>query len=909
MTSHILVSPLKSETNTTTDPLRKTRIIPRALFQEATDDQTEQSSLSDKYGYNLEKPGLFCNITQFIETRRTVEAIDALIGSDDTEGIEIVKATLKIQNHQKKIAELGMILFYLDRDHKVPNAESFVYQRAIEINEEVQRYISQHKEAQVSPLIPSGKTHYILRAISHMVMTSDQKFNVGGVLAIKQMLHDPEMILSKYIQPEHRQHILSIADNLLKDPALQQVIERKATVHKELENLIRLDLKLHPEQEVKSAHIVYDVLMALFSDVRQKDDPNCYAIAALVYTTENYTFKFFETTLQWLSNGHVTISEHYTLPLKPLVDKRLIYFHDLSCRLEYESALAVAPIEHIKSTLSLDDEAALKVDSPKTVKGSLSRLLQENKATDLIPYAEQLYVAYKCNTLNMLHLAVIEMTYMNESSIDRDGFHKVSSNKRAFINICLDAITRARRIRSNYSPAFLRELRKRLTGILWFENCNEQKIDVISRTVISQTGVVRAFEGNARALAKVFQDSLRIFSFDGESFQLINRVTDLQRILTKAVGETASAVEQVSKGCFRGTKESMEIAIATHNFRVQITNYCSTQIKRRGIRGVHLNRADLFLLRQVGGQPHVSLKLVYDIDVTKVLISDNKTPYTLMANLIEKIPTFDQAIFSTTPKVMLFTPGHHIWTLNPYSWSILLANQKGFYDFIQQTVFFPVKRKLRSSIPQTVMQRVIDTYTKSPVRRRKLENEFIGKKMSYETFLDNFLSSVNVSSGDWAKEVSNQCFSEIHLTRPALSRTLRTLEITISSRQYHQLFDSLPKEGIQPYILARKLRQKLIEQKISIKHHYDIERALCQVDGQPVSFIIGDSNWLQKNTEDPYHIEFCIGYDWVKNTLVIRTRYKDHEIIEDRRSYTDVQVQFPPVLLKSDREEVSIIKI
>lgn len=813
----------------------------------ATKKPAPPPSLSDKYEYNLERPGLFCNNEDFIELRKTVEAIDELIGPENSDVIETVRNTLLIMDHRRKMSELGMILFYLDRDKILPVTDSLVFYRAQEIHEEVQHRILQHKEAQVSKLVPTGKTHYILSALSNMVITSNQKFNKGGVLAIKKILCDPEMFLSKYLQAEHRQHLLTIADNILNDSALQEIIEIKTTAHKDLENLIRLDLKLHPEQEVKSCHIMHDILTALFSDIRQKDNPNCYAIAALIYTSENYTLRFIERTLHWLEHGHITISGHYTHPLKPLVNKRLMEFQDLSYDLDNERAFNTAPIQHIKT------------------------IHTESK--------NLYYSTYKFNTLNVLHMTAIELSYTNEGLGTQDSYTKISVQKIELIEACINAIRQATsRRNSNCPPEFLNTLRKKLTGSIWLENCNKEKVVVIGQKVISPTRTIERFEGNTATLSQVFQNSTRVLSSDGKTHHPISRVTDLQRILSKTVKETA------------GSTKSMTDAIANDHFRVIITNYCSRQIGKSGIKGMNLNRADLFLLKQEGGFPHIALKLVYKINLLEVRIKNNSTPYKLMKNLVKTIPTIDSAIRSS-PKVIVFAPAHHTWTLNPYLWRTLSANQTGFYNFIQQTVFNPAKRKLCSTIDENVIHRVINAFEKTPLDKRRIKKEFLGKKMTYGMFRDRLLEFPNILSDSHPNEMINIFFSEIHLTRHTLTRTLNKLGITIPSEIFHQIYNSLPKEGTQPYIMARKLRQKLINEKITIKHPYDIERALCQVKEQPMSFIIGDYNWLQENTEDPYHIELCIGYNWVKNNLEIRKRFKYHERIEDEKKYTIIGIQ------------------
>ena len=910
MTSSILSSPLKQQTEMAS--IRRNNGVSRALFSDDEAIPPTEQTLSEKYQQNLDRPSVFCNADEFFSIQNMVEAIDIAIAerlpeSDKDTVIERVTSTLKMEDYSIKMAELGLILFYIDRDLMTPSTESLIRYRAEEMNNEVCNYIEQHTDAKASSLIPTGKTHYILRALSHMIMTSEQKFNKGGGIAINCILETPELFLSQYLQPEHRQHILTIVNELIHDEAFQVIIGRKAIVHPDLENLIRIDLKLHPSIRVQSAHIIYDVLMALFADIRQKDNPNCYAVAALIYTTENYTHKFVEKTLKWLEQGYISISDQYTLPLKPLVDKRLVYLNDLSCLAVYEGVLGVAPIEHIRGALKLEESTSSMPTNPISIRDTLSRLLKENDATELLPYAEQLYVAYKYNTLILLHLTVVEMTYMNGSIDDVYGYKHVAFHKRSFIATCINAIGHAYKRPASYSPIFINELRKRLTGTLWLENCNEQKIDITDRSVILLTRDIYSFQGNSHELASVFRASLRVFAFDNNTYEPIDKITDLQRTLINAVTETERSIKPKISGSFRGTKFSIIDSISSHRFRVEVTNYCSDQINRRGIRGVHLNRANLLLLKQVGGKPGSSLKLVYDIDVTKVRIEDCDTPYQLIANLQKKLPSFDQRIFESTPKVLLFTPGHHIWTLNPKSWSMLLAHKKGFYNFIQETVFDPVRAKLRNAVPQKVIKKIIEHYTDDFETRRLLAAEFKHRGLSYQQFINEFPYYPFVRNTGRAIEVINACFSEIHLTKRDLSLTLKKMNIQISSLEFHKLFDSLPQEGAQPYILARTLRQKMIEQKIAIVNHYDVERTLCQVDKQPISFLIGDSNWLHKNTEDPYHLELCIGYDYGQNTLVIKVRYKNNEKIEDNRDYREVEIQYPPVLLKSDRKEPLIL--
>ncbi len=899
-TSPHLVSPLSKGTPTYQRRNLQGTSVARVLFPEPSDSSESTKTLSELYQFNLDTPGILCDGSEFFEIREAVEAIEAVISRIAPPNIQDelrtrVTRILRILGHSEKLAELGMVLFYLDRDRDLPESSSLVSFRSKELNEEVKRYIEAHRSAGANPLIPSGKTHYLMRAFSHMALTSSQVYNRGGLAAIQQLLNDPSYQIAIYLQPEHLQHLVAVIGHFLSNPAFKALIETPATIHPDLKDIIRLDLKLHPEHPIRSTHILYDAIMSMFTDIRQKEAPNCYAIAALIYTIENDPLKYLEMTLRWLKQGYASFGERFALPIKPLVEKRFLYVNDLNCRLKFEDTIGLAPFQHISGTLGLGPTEAASSDTPVSIRSTLSRLLQENDFSEHLPYAERMYIAYKINGLILVHLAIGEMTFMNISRRITPDFPKVSTVKRSFITACLSEI--AKIAETPVPQMFRSKLIEKLTSVLWLENCNEQQVDVKQGAVWVRAQRVANFTGDLFRLASVFESSLRVFAFSKNKYTLINTISDLQQTLVETSRNTVKEAERGLGSSFERSHRLICNAVNTHAFRVHISNYCSHQIKERKISGVHLNKADLLLLKQVGGLPDDVLKLVYGIDVSIVEITDNNTPYQLVRNLLRKIPVIDTDRFTTARKVLLFAHNHHIWTLNPYSWRFLMSNRREFHRFIEETVFKRVKRKMNRPVPQQIINKAIDRCTVDRLKRRALQSEFQEcRDLTYHTFASKFVHSKHLASSVRASEVINEVYEEIWVSKQSLSGVLRRLNLRISRDKFHMLYDALSHDGAKPYVLARQLRKKMIEFGISIKHPYDIEHALCESHNEPLTFPIGDSNWLHDYTEDPYHVELCIGYHYEKNTLVLKNRYKDFEEIDTPYRYSTIEIQYPPDL-------------
>ncbi len=883
-------SPLKNSTTKSTFACCSSPV--QTLFQDETACSSKESStlsyeqLSKNYTQDFLNPPFGKSSAQFFAIRDQVLEIEKFLEKHketiDPKPIRtLIKSLLNLTDFEETMSEMGVILFYLDRDKKIPDTRNFALFRANEISEKVQAYIKQHASVCDNPLIPSGKTHYLLRAFAHMVLTSDQTYNRGGLMAIRALLKYPQFLLSKYLQPEHRDHILSVSKKILKNPAFNTLFQKQIRVHPDLKNAIRLDLKLPPNYPISSVLAFYDCLMGLFSDIRQNDDPNCYAIGSLIYASENHTYKVLSKSVHWLEQGFIAMGESSSIPLAPLLEKRLVYSRDLKVELNSSDALSLAPLEEITQTLQLTTASSAS-PIPVTIRRTLTTVLEDNNALEKLPYAEKLYYAYKYNSLVHLHLAISELTMMNTLN---EGSLNV---KEKFIKMCTSL---AKINNTEFKTAFETKLMQRL----WLENCNEKNIKTVGSTIIVNQHRVENYQGSQRELIRLFKDSLRIFYLKENTYTLIRSITDLQKIIWEILEETKRTYPQNIRISRNKTN------IASKNYRIGISNFCSDQIRFEGARklknisGKHLNIADVLILSQTGGIEKTVLKHVYQINVSVENITSCSTPYQFLDRLTKKLAAINSGIISTFPKILLATPGKHVWTLAPHSWEILMDHRKEFYRWINSTVFHPAKKRLASRIPNSVSFRIIDRYTPDTKKRKLLKHFFGRRPFSYAKFINTFLENTDLRSIGRAEKIIEEEFSKVNLTTLKLSIILKKLDITIPSKLFHQLYRSLHSFPTQPHCLANDIRLSLINNAIAVVDPYEIELAICKTFYLPLPFHLGDLNWTDAYREDPIHQHLMIKFSWIEGVPQYYTRSGVKEFKEPQKNYRHFSLQYPVV--------------
>lgn len=215
---------------------------------------------------------------------------------------------------RQKIAEIGMLLFFLDRDSSIPPLaeSSFVEIRSKEIVAQLKRMKKGSAE----------QMRYLLICFAKLMITSNQKFNRGGIAALIRMLQEPRFQLASYFSPEHLEHILTVSHKILSLPQLAQLFTKNFSIHPTMKLIVERVLGLSSEEQIASVHAVWTCLVALFFNIRQKG-PNCYAIGSILYAIENSLYKVASRLLTFLETGFFWVSNQTSIPLSPFLEKRL----------------------------------------------------------------------------------------------------------------------------------------------------------------------------------------------------------------------------------------------------------------------------------------------------------------------------------------------------------------------------------------------------------------------------------------------------------------------------------------------------------------------------------------------------------------------------------------------------------
>ncbi len=839
----------------------------------------KEQTLSTIYKVNLETPPLVDYNGQFFKIRDIVKNIDDVLKKYKpcaltSQWLQRVSTVLSEQNFEKKMAELGAILFYLDKDETnfetLASEPSLLEYRANELHQEVTDYIKSNLGIQFSCL-PSGKTHYLMRAFAHMVLTKNLVFNRGGLIAIKELLCNPKHQIAQYIQPEHKDHIVTVVDELLSKPAYERIFSQAPTIAESLKDLIRIDLKLNCNADITADLILYDCLMALFADVRQFDYQNCYAVGSLIYATENHTHKTLIKMLEWLKTGYFCFEGKTNIPILPLLEKRLSFCKDFDVTVNPSLALASAPVEHIQHTLGI--KAATKSDATKKqfLGQAIEKMLEQNSCTSPMSYVAKLYNGYKHNTLVDMQIAILE--FANANSM------KTQELKLELIETCIRAAQSAGRLSAEQTQ----NLRQRLEEQLWNQQCREKIVQLKDGNIQVGDFEVIAAGDNAKPLFELLGTSIRTFYLADGTFRQLVSITDLR-----------CAVQATMK------KLGITALMHPKQFATRLSYFCTKNIyKHIGIGSHFLQQLDLLVVSDKGGLEVDVLDLAYGIHVSTHKMYNCNTPYQFLDKLLGILKTLDPKKVASFPKFLVASAGRHTWTINPSCWKIFEVCKNNFYPFVQANVFKPAHRKLDSFITSDIIPSIIKRYAGTQ-RDTILMTEFFeglrqenGGGLTFRKLRDNIFATLKApSDNDMMRSIVNEEFSKFPMSKLLLSRVLNNLKLTVSTEKFETLYRHLSSTKSLAFEFARELRQALICEKIAVLDPHDIELEVCRAADLPLPINFGDLNWVDKEKEDPTHISLWIHYSYWDATPCYFARANTESVMPNRH-FRNLEIHHP----------------
>lgn len=320
---------------------------------------------------------------------------------------------------RRKQVELGLLYFYLARDGMVPHTQLSLFDKRLsKLLRNLIRLRQSHEENDLSEeskcLLPSGCSWYILRSFIRMIFTPDGTFNEGGCLAVKAMLGP----LVEFIADERRIQIEKIVDHLLQDASFRAQFMQPITVHEDLHELIRLDLKLPLDKEIDSLDIRLGLLLCFFSLMGHLEKEDRTAVGLTFHLLGEDPGFLLELLIEVLQKGTFTF-EDQEIPILPLLESRRNYEKDFQIQLTAHAARRLCGCILVKNVLGKEYPPLAKRENQRFLCEWLAEWFKD-KTLD----AQQIFLSLKNNLLQQILICILQFKLINGNnfSSERQNF-------------------------------------------------------------------------------------------------------------------------------------------------------------------------------------------------------------------------------------------------------------------------------------------------------------------------------------------------------------------------------------------------------------------------------------------------------------------------------------------------------
>ncbi|NGX61300.1 MAG: hypothetical protein K940chlam9_00783 [Chlamydiae bacterium] len=899
--SSLWISPLKLETNKR--PIDPEAEIPQSTRRKLHFGQKENKGSSKNKiveitnypFFNTQSPEMCAD---YFHLREQVDQIEERITLFPAQEAKSIKERINsfLENPhlstEEKLAELGMMLFYLDRNGKVSlDSLSLVKDRASEIRKQVEEIIQDHTKSYIPSKVPSGKGHYLLRAFAHMTVTSTQKLNRGALLALKRILQDPSLHIVEHLQAEHRTHILAVVDGLLNDRRIPSLLSKQIGVSPDLQNLIRWDMKLAPKDRVQGHHVLWAALMSLFFDLRQEELPNCYAIASLLYISEHAPYEHLEALLKWLICGKVSLPGlDRKIPISQLIQTRLPGSKELEVFLSSEKGLALTPMRHLFDTLEIDPNLPL-LPKYQPLNRLLDSSLESTEAGSQKAYAKQLYAAYKYNTLVHMQLPIMEFTAMNYKMERGD-----------FLNTLASILHPRRSSSLTRTPEEIDDLKKLAAQ---FKSQLYQRILFANESATLESRGLQEIPRKRDVVERILKSSVGVYLESNGKLQPLHSFSSLQKALDHIL---TSSFKAVSKEISNLSLKEFRDVIYSDAFCTDVAKFCLKNLKQPELTAYDLKENDFLLLKQNGASYLPILEDVYGVKSEYVRL-ESHSPRGFLTKLIETLQKLDSSFFEQTKKVLLSTSGTHIWTLAPTHWKSF-QGVTGTTEYLQDEIYQPAREFLKEQIPKNVYRAILDRYCgKNRQLKRVIEKYFSEfHSLTYGEFRSHFFKNCRQENLPFASEVLDQELWKVLPKTSSLPGILAPWGYPQTGEALQRLQSEIGNQPLPPYQLARIIAKHLQKHEIGLVDPFELELAICSYACLPPPVHLGDMNWTPENVEDPSHTELILRYNWAFKQLSFFIREENSERLEDEGPYRKFQLSYPSKFgTKIQRQRVFVI--
>lgn len=838
------------------------------------------------------------NLTELAELQKQVLSIeDYLTKHLSNQELKYLRDKIKEicsskTSHQEKMGQLGMLFYFIERDNKIPDFfdVDFIAMSAQELLDEIEILKTSYKSELGEKIdnIPSGKMHALLSTCARMVITREQTVNKGALYALLNMFDSTE--LARHVRPEHYEHLLCVFRKLQEEASWVSLIEKQHPVHPEMAPLVRLDLKLPFDETVTSLHAARACIMSLLFDITQNEhEGNCYAIASLKLASEQSIDKLLSNLLHLLSTGSLTLPHGDTLPLLPLIERRL------TCDADFEIFITASEIASLKvfkemcAAHHLDGAELPNYEGEESLLDSLTDFLYENNQENNLLNVQRFFQSYKTNALIALMLMETELKNTNFDDF-RERDPSPSEAKSGLITALMLPLTKG------VKGPFSEKLRENMERAFWIEPHPDRDIKYDGESIllgtqdhlrfIQQVGV-----DEEKTIREALQESSKLyFSWKGQ-LRLIDSISSLQRCMDVLAQETVKEL-----GSNEEDYTPLKNDIFSRAYQKKAAEFCAALMQKEGhsIEADTLVRCDLLLINQLGGDGGRTFKRTFQTPLrTRVLNSTSAANFLFL--LHQSLKRMGPAVFKNNHLMMAETPIHS-FTLRSQRCEIL-RQAPNFSTLMKDKVYDRAADKLDKKIPRRLKKRILRRVARDESRQNALKGLFLNTQQStYRQFRDAVADSDLLSLEETAQFLKIVCeeYSKTTLTEENTERVLKELIPDIKKEDLDSIWADfkIKHEGrrMKPYLYARALSRLLVKHLHTVIDPYALEVALCKVKQMPLSFDVGDPNWVDAPNEAPVHQRVMVAYNFSSDKMSFFIREKGREIVEDKKDYASFEV-------------------
>ena len=324
--------------------------------------------------------------------------------------LQIRDILISKDSFENKMAELGAACYFIEREplHESLVEKSFCSFYSDDLKVKLIRFEKDQSDFD-DARFPSGKITCLLKSFARMIFISAERLNEGGIYTILQIVDD---FFGE--QEDHLMHIKAVLHMILMPSFIDHSILQKplSHLHPDAELLIRAELKIPQGKPVSFRDAKVACLYALFYDLRQPLDSNCYAVASLIYVMREHPIKAVARLLELFETGSIHLEqEGISVPLLPLVSYHLTREPSLNLLRSKAAIASSAPFQTALAVLNLDVISVR--DEPTTVHAFIDHILRKKKRVQDFTLAKAIYCSFTQSVLQQTLLAAVQFLEIN----------------------------------------------------------------------------------------------------------------------------------------------------------------------------------------------------------------------------------------------------------------------------------------------------------------------------------------------------------------------------------------------------------------------------------------------------------------------------------------------------------------